>query len=113
MCIRDRARPAIIAGLALVAMECLSDFGTVSFFNVSTLTTGIYNSWLAFDDLNTANQLSFFLLIIIFVIFYIENYSRGSAKYHHSSQGFRKIPKINLKNKKSYLATFFCSILFF
>ena len=26
------ARPAIIAGLALVAMECLSDFGTVSIF---------------------------------------------------------------------------------
>ena len=25
------ARPAIIAGLSLVAMECLSDFGTVSF----------------------------------------------------------------------------------
>ena len=25
------ARPAIVAGLALVSMECLSDFGTVSF----------------------------------------------------------------------------------
>ena len=47
------ARPAIVAGLSLVAMECLSDFGTVSFFSVSTLTTGIYNSWLTFDDLNT------------------------------------------------------------
>ena len=54
------ARPAIIAGLALVAMECLADFGTVSFFSVQTLTTAIYNSWLAFDDLNTANQLSLY-----------------------------------------------------
>ena len=63
------ARPAIVAGLSLVAMECLSDFGTVSFFSVSTLTTGIYNSWLAFDDLNTANQLSFILLIIILFLF--------------------------------------------
>ena len=69
------ARPAIVAGLSLVAMECLSDFGTVSFFNVSTLTTGIYNSWLAYDDLNTANQLSFILLIIILSLFLIENYS--------------------------------------
>ena len=33
------ARPAIIAGLALVARECLSAFGTVSIFSVSTLTT--------------------------------------------------------------------------
>ena len=74
------ARPAIVAGLSLVAMECLSDFGTVSFFSVSTLTTGIYNSWLSFDDLNTANQLSFVLLLIILTLFFIENYSRGGAK---------------------------------
>ena len=59
------ARPAIIAGLSLVAMECMADFGTVSFFSVQTLTTAIYNSWLAYDDLNTANQLSFILLLII------------------------------------------------
>ena len=56
------ARPAIIAGLSLVAMECMADFGTVSFFSVQTLTTAIYNSWLAFDDLNTANQLSFSII---------------------------------------------------
>ena len=63
------ARPAITAGLALVAMECLADFGTVSFFSVQTLTTAIYNSWLAFDDLNTANQLSFILLLFIRIMY--------------------------------------------
>ena len=108
------ARPAIVAGLSLVAMECLSDFGTVSFFNVSTLTTGIYNSWLAFDDLNTANQLSFILLIIILSLFLVENYSRGGAKYHQNSNtGNRKIPKIDLKGKKSILPIAFCSVIFF
>ena len=108
------ARPAIVAGLSLVAMECLSDFGTVSFFNVSTLTTGIYNSWLAYDDLNTANQLSFILLIIILSLFLIENYSRGGAKYHQNSNGgFRKIPKIELKGKKSLFPIIFCAIIFF
>ena len=107
------ARPAIVAGLSLVAMECLSDFGTVSFFSVSTLTTGIYNSWLSFDDLNTANQLSFVLLLIILTLFFIENYSRGGAKYHQSSQGFKTIPKINLDGKKALIITIFCSFLFF
>ena len=94
-------------------MECLSDFGTVSFFSVSTLTTGIYNSWLAFDDLNTANQLSFILLIIILSLFLVENYSRGGAKYHQSSQGFKQIPKIDLNGRKAFVVTIFCSILFF
>ena len=107
------ARPAIVAGLSLVAMECLADFGTVSFFNVSTLTTGIYNSWLSYDDLNTANQLSFILLLIIFFLFFTENFSRGGAKYHQPSRGFKRIPKINLKLKKSIFPIAFCFLLFF
>ncbi len=107
------ARPAIIAGLSLVAMECLADFGTVSFFSVQTLTTAIYNSWLAFDDLNTANQLSFFLLLIILIIFLIENYSRGSARYHINSQGFKKIYKIKLTKIQNFSVFGFCAILFF
>jgi iron(III) transport system permease protein len=107
------ARPAIIAGLSLVAMECLSDFGTVSFFSISTLTTGIYNAWISFDDLNTANQLSFILLIFILILFLVENYSRSGAKYHQPSRGFKSIPKIKLKKNKAVYATFFCSFLFF
>ena len=59
------ARPGIIAGLSLVAMETVSDFGTVSFFNVQTLTTAIYDSWIYYDDLNTAYQLSFFLIFLV------------------------------------------------
>ncbi len=107
------ARPAIIAGLSLVGMECMADFGTVSFFSVQTLTTAIYNSWLAFDDLNTANQLSFFLLLIILAIFLIENYSRGGARYHLNSQGFKKVPKIKLNKTYAIFAFLFCFILFF
>ena len=107
------ARPAIVAGLSLVAMECVSDFGTVEFFSVSTLTTGIYNSWLSYDDLNTANQLSFILLILILVLFFTENFSRGGAKYHQPSEGYKPIPKIDLHGKKSYFPIIFCSLLFF
>ena len=46
-------------------METLAEFGAVDFFSINTLTTGIYNSWIAFDDLAFANQLSFFLLLFI------------------------------------------------
>ena len=108
------ARPAIAAGLSLVAMETLSDFGTVSFFSISTLTTAIYNAWIAFDDLASANQLSFILLLFILFLFFIENFSRKRARYHTSSRGgFVKRPKIKLKGLKSFYATFFCGILFF
>ena len=107
------ARPAIFAGLALVAMECLSDFGTVSFFSVNTLTTGIYNSWLSYDDLNTANQISFVLLLFILFMFSLEIYSRKDAKYHQPVRGFKPISKIQLSGKKSILPITICSTIFF
>ena len=107
------ARPAIIAGLALVSMECLSDFGTVSFFSVNTLTTGIYNSWLSFDDLNTANQISFILLLFILILFSIEIYSRKDARYHQPGRGFKPIIKIKLNGKKSIVPFTVCSLILF
>ena len=94
-------------------MECLSDFGTVSIFSVSTLTTGIYNSWISFDDLNSANQISFILLLFILGLLSIEIYSRKEARYHQPGRGYKPINKIKLSGKKSLLAFSFCLIVFF
>ncbi len=68
------ARPAIVAGLSLVAMETLAEFGAVDFFSINTLTTGIYNSWIAFDDLAFSNRLSFFSFNIYFCTFYFRKF---------------------------------------
>ena len=108
------ARPAIVAGLSLVAMETLAEFGAVDFFSINTLTTGIYNSWIAFDDLAFSNRLSFFLLLFIFGLFIVENLSRKKAKYHFNSKGgFKQKEKIILSGKKSFFAFIFCFIIFF
>ena len=108
------ARPAIVAGLSLVAMESLSDFGAVDFFSINTLTTAIYNSWLSFDDLAFSNQLSFYLLIFIFGLFIIEKFSRRSAKYHSPLQGgFKTRKKIELYGLNSFFAFLLWFIIFF
>jgi iron(III) transport system permease protein len=108
------ARPAIVAGLSLVAMETLSDFGSVSFFGISTLTTGIYNSWISFDDLTLAYRLSFYLLIFILGLFILENLSRKKAKYHTPSKGgFKSKSLVFLSGYKSFLAFVFCFFIFF
>jgi len=108
------ARPAIVAGLSLVAMETLAEFGAVDFFSINTLTTGIYNSWIAFDDLAFANQLSFFLLLFIFALFIIENLSRKKAKYHFNARGgFKRKEKLKLNKSKSLFAFIFCFLIFF
>ena len=108
------ARPAIVAGLSLVAMETLSDFGSVSFFGISTLTTGIYNAWITFDDLTLANRLSFYLLLFILGLFVLENFSRKKAQYHTPTKsGIKKKSSIKLRGKKSILAFTFCFFIFF
>jgi len=108
------ARPAIVAGLSLVAMETLAEFGAVDFFSINTLTTGIYNSWITFDDLAFANQLSFFLLLFIFALFILENLSRNKAKYHFNAKGgFKQKQKLQLKGTKSIAAFLFCFLVFF
>jgi len=108
------ARPAIVAGLSLVAMETLAEFGAVDFFSINTLTTGIYNSWIAFDDLAFANRLSFFLLIFIFALFIIENFSRKNAKYHFNNRGgFKQKEKFKLSGSNSFFAFIFCFFVFF
>ena len=108
------ARPAIVAGLSLVAMETLADFGAVDFFSINTLTTGIYNSWITFDDLAFANRISSFLLLFIFSLFILESLSRKKAKYHFNTKGgLKQKEKIKLCGSKSFLAVTFCFLIFF
>ena len=108
------SRPAIFIGLSLVGMETLADFGTVTFFGVSTFTTGIYNSWFIFDDLKTANFLSFFLLFFILFFFVIESYSRKNIRFHNPSNSSKEeVRKISLNHSKGLLAFLFCFFIFF
>ena len=108
------ARPAIVAGLSLVAMETLAEFGAVDFFSINTLTTGIYNSWIYFDDLAFANRISFFLLLFIFSLFILENLSRRRAKYHFNSKGgLKQKVKLKLLGINAFLAFIFCFFIFF
>ena len=108
------ARPAIVTGLSLVAMETLAEFGAVDFFSINTLTTGIYNSWITFDDLAFSNRISFFLLIFIFSLFVLENLSRKKAKYHSNIRGgIKQKVKIQLLGIKAFSAFMICFFIFF
>lgn len=52
------AQPAIAAGAALVAMETLTDIGTVRLFNVSTLADGVMRVWFGTGNLGAATELA-------------------------------------------------------
>ena len=75
------ARPAIIAGLSLVLMETISDFGTVEFLAVETITLGIFNLWLGMNNFSAASQLSMLAFTFIVILLGIELSARKSQKF--------------------------------
>ena len=80
------ARPAIMAGLALVMMEVMSDFGTVEFFAIETITLGIFNVWLGMNNLIAAAQISVVGFGFILALLGLELYARSRQQYVSSSQ---------------------------
>jgi len=103
-------RPAIIAGLMLVIMETLSDFGAVEHFAIPTFTTGIFRTWYGLYDLQTAMQLSSLLLIFITFFIFIERLSRKNISYTSGSPIYGEIMKVKLKGYKNILAFLICLI---
>jgi len=101
------ARPAIIAGLTLVVMETLADYGTVHYFGIPTFTTGIFRTWFGLGDRVAATQLASLLLLGVFLVIIIERYSRRAEKYQTLSSRQKKW-RYNLTGYKAFLAFIFC-----
>ncbi len=104
------ARPAIATGIALVLMETLADFGTVSHFGVSTFATGVYRSWILMGDRVAALQLSACLLVFVLILLTMERIQRRAARYHPAGKRFTGPPEFQLTGPRAVAATVFCAI---
>jgi iron(III) transport system permease protein len=78
------ARPSIAAGAALVAMEVLTDVGTVRLFNVSTVADGVLRVWFGTGDRNAATELATLLIGAAVLLIALERLLRGRARYTQS-----------------------------
>lgn len=104
------ARPSIVAGLALALMETLNDFGTVQYFGVSTFTTGIYKTWFGMGERVAAAQLASFLMVFIFILIFLERWSRSHARYYQTNGTNQQFPRFQLNWWRSLIAFITCSI---
>lgn len=91
------ARPAIVAGLVLVLMEVLNDYGAATYYGVNTFTTGIFRSWFSLGEPQTAVYLSALLILIIFALILFEKWQVRKVKFTTSKTNnthiLRKKPK--------------------
>ena len=102
------ARPAIILGVTLAAMEALADFGTVEFLGVSTFTTGIFRTWLGMNDTVTATQMATLFLSIVFIFVFIEQQSRKRVRYAENIKTQSKLNYKILSKKNNILIIVIC-----
>lgn len=105
------ARPAMIAGLSLVLMETIADFGGVDYFAIDTFTTGIYRAWFAMDSQVGASQLAACLLLFVFILIFIERWSRRRKSYQNTNRYCCIDPKV-ITGMKGWFYLFIFSIPF-
>ena len=103
------ARPAIVVGVTLASMETLSDFGTVDYFAVRTLTTGIFDVWFGMENQSGAAQIALVLLTFIILLVWLERTSRKKQKINTSSR-MNSTVRFELKGWRSALAIICCGL---
>ena len=106
------ARPALVAGVALVLMECLNDLGAVQYLGVRTLSASIYTTWLQRSSLAGAAQIATLLLLLVGLLFAAETMARGGGSVHHSTGRYRPIPFADLEGWRAALALGLCALPF-
>ena len=106
------ARPAIAAGVAIVMMETISDFGVVAYFSVQTLTTGIFSTWLEGGNASGAAQIASVVLVAVFILVAMEKRSRGQLRYFQTSRQQRPVETLALTGWRGWLAALLCFVPF-
>lgn len=103
------ARPALAAGLTLVALETINDIGAAEYLGVRTLSVTIYTTWTVKGVGATAAQLSLALLAIVFLLVHMERRVRGQARVSGSRQQ-RRFEPVQLRGWRAAAAATLCAL---
>ena len=103
--------PTILAGIILVMLETIADFGGVSTLRIDTFTVGIYDAWFGYQSYFSGARLAAYLLMFVFVFLFLSKYlSRPSESIASTSSDSHD--KIVLNMPYQYVFSFICSIIF-
>ena len=101
------ARPAIAVSASLVLMETLADFATVQYFAINTLTTAVYDTWLEYNEISTANAIASLLLLFVLLTVAAEQKARAHQR-HQSNQVIQPHRSVKLTLFQQIIASIFC-----
>lgn len=101
-------RPAIAAGAAIVMMETLTDFATVQYFGVDTVSVGVFRIWRGTYDRNAASEIATLILVFALLVIGLERVARGRARFAQSDRTGGGIESIRLTGRSAWAATLTC-----
>ena len=103
------ARPALAAGGLLVCLEVLSDFATVQYFGVDTLSVGIYKVWRGQFDRPAASVLALLVLLLALGLLAGERWLRRGARYSSPLRSTTPMAPVQLAGWRAWAATGACA----
>ncbi|MGH9270251.1 MAG: ABC transporter permease [Ilumatobacteraceae bacterium] len=98
-------RPAIAAGAAVVVMETLTDFATVQYFGVDTVSVGVFRIWRGSYDRDAAAELATLVLVFALLAIGLERILRGRARFAAAGGEGAGIEPRSLAGWRAALAT--------
>ncbi|MDF0668438.1 MAG: iron ABC transporter permease [Nitrospira sp.] len=90
-------RPSIVAGLALVILYVVSDFGAVSLLRYQTLTYAVFQQMTGRSDNQAASILSILLVILALLFLLTERWFRRKSRFYQTSGRFRTPQRIRCR----------------
>ena len=82
-------RPSIVAGLALVILYVVSDFGAVSLLRYQTLTYAVFQQMTGQSDNQAASILSILLVVLALLFLLTERWFRRKSRFYQTTGRFR------------------------
>lgn len=99
------ARPSIAAGMALVVMEALADYGTVSHLGAPTLSIGLMRAWSGAGSLVDAARLALVLVTVSMIVFGLERAQRARARSIQASGKHRPPVRTRMTGLRGWALT--------
>jgi iron(III) transport system permease protein len=104
-------RPAIAAGAAVVMMETLTDFATVQYFGVDTVSVGVFRIWRGTYDRDAASEIATLVLAFALLAIGFERVARGRARYGQSGGAGAGLDARRLTGARAWAATALCTLV--
>lgn len=103
-------RPALVAGVMLVVMETLGEFGASHYLGVDTLTIGIFRGWFGLGSVKVALALGALMLVMVALLQALEHRGRGAARFGDATLHDRPLVRRRLQGAPALCAMAACSL---